>query len=357
MKTYIRFLISIFFKSFIYVLLVLLSLVFILNLLTELEFFKDINVDLYFTLLLSFLNSPSMIFEMFPFIFLITTQLFFIKLFQNREIEVFKYSGLKNSSIILVVSIISFVTGLAIITFYYNLSSNLKNFYLGLKSSYTDDGKYLAVITQNGLWIKDEINEKIIMINSSEIKPNKLINNFITVFDENYISEKTITSKEIDISKNEWIIYDAKIFESNSYLNHKEIKLETNFDYNRIQSLYSNLSSLNIFMLYELRENYKRLNYSLTEIDLQILKLVSYPIYLLLMTIFASLIMLNIKRFDSTALKIAIGLFFSVVIYYISNFFFIMGSTERMPLIISIFIPLILLSFTNILMFRNINDK
>ena len=110
-------------------------------------------------------------------------------------------------------------------------------------------------------------------------------------------------------------------------------------------------------MLYELRENYKRLNYSLTEIDLQILKLVSYPIYLLLMTIFASLIMLNIKRFDSTALKIAIGLFFSVVIYYISNFFFIMGSTERMPLIISIFIPLILLSFTNILMFRNINDK
>ena len=172
MKTYIKFLISIFFKSFIYVLLVLLSLVFILNLLTELEFFKDINVDVYFTLLLSFLNSPSMIFEMFPFIFLITTQLFFIKLFQNREIEVFKYSGLKNSSIILIVSIISFLTGLAIITFYYNLSSNLKNFYLGLKSSYTDDGKYLAVITQNGLWIKDEINEKIIMINSSEIKPN-----------------------------------------------------------------------------------------------------------------------------------------------------------------------------------------
>ena len=357
MKTYIKFLISIFFKSFAYVLLVLLSLVFILNLLTELEFFKDINVDVYFTLLLSFLNSPSMIFEMFPFIFLITTQLFFIKLFQNKEIEIFKYSGLKNSSIILIVSIISFVTGLAIITLYYNLSSNLKNFYLGLKSSYTDDGKYLAVITQNGLWIKDEINEKIIMINSSEIKPNKLINNFITVFDKNYISEKTITSKEIDISKNEWIIYDAKIFEANSYLNQKEIKLETNFDYNRIQSLYSNLSSLNILLLHELRENYKRLNYSLTEIDLQILKLLSYPIYLLLMTIFASLIMLNIKRFDSTTLKIAIGLFFSVVIYYISNFFFIMGSTERIPLIFSIFVPLILLSFTNLLMFRNINDK
>ena len=62
---------------------------------TELEFFKEINIKIYFTLLLSFLNTPSMIFEMFPFIFLITTQLFFIKLFHNKEIEIFKYSGLK----------------------------------------------------------------------------------------------------------------------------------------------------------------------------------------------------------------------------------------------------------------------
>ena len=357
MKTYIKFLIITFFKSFIYVLLVLLSLVFILNLLTELEFFKDINVDVYFTLLLSFLNSPSMLFEMFPFIFLITTQMFFIKLFQNKEIEIFKYSGLRNSSIIFIISIIAFITGLAIITFYYNISSNLKNLYLGLKSNYTKDGKYLAVITQNGLWIKDEIDKKIIMINSSEIKPNKLINNFITIFNENYISEKNIKSNEIDISQNEWLIYKPKIFEKNNYYNQDIIRLETSFDYKRIQSLYSNLSSLNIFLLYELRENYKRLNYSLTEVDLQILKLISYPIYLILMTIFASLIMLNIKRFDSTAIKIAVGLFFSVIIYYISNFFFIMGSTERMPLLMSVFIPLILLTLTNLLMFRNINEK
>ena len=121
--------------------------------------------------------------------------------------------------------------------------------------------------------------------------------------------------------------------------------------------MYSNLSSLNIFLLYELRENYKKLNYSLTEINLQILKLISYPIYLLLMTIFSSIIMLKIKRYDGVTIKIAIGLFFSVIIYYISNFFFIMGSTERLPLMASIFIPLTILTLTNILMFKNINEK
>ena len=36
----------------------------------------------------------------------------------------------------------------------------MKNIYLELKSVYTNDGKYLAVITKNGLWIKDKIDKK-----------------------------------------------------------------------------------------------------------------------------------------------------------------------------------------------------
>ena len=53
------------------------SLVFILNLLGEIEFFRDINKSANFTLILSLLNSPDMIFEMFPFIFLIASTIFY----------------------------------------------------------------------------------------------------------------------------------------------------------------------------------------------------------------------------------------------------------------------------------------
>ena len=100
MKIYIKYLTFTFFKSFFYVVAVMLCLVFIMNLLSELEFFKEINIGLNLTLFLSLLNSPSMIFEMFPFIFLITTQLFFVKLFKDNEIDIFKYSGLKNTNIL-----------------------------------------------------------------------------------------------------------------------------------------------------------------------------------------------------------------------------------------------------------------
>ena len=357
MKVYIKFITSVYFKSLFFVFFIILSLVFILNLLTELEFFKDENVKISFTLFLSLLNSPSLIYEIFPFIILITTQLFFIKFFENKELEIFKYSGLKNSSILIILSVLSLITGIFLASIFYNLSSNLKNFYLELKSSYTIDGKYLAVVTKNGLWIKDKIDNKIIITNSSSIKENFLINNFITEFDDKFNVIRNIQSDKIDITDNKWIIIDAKIYQQNNYKTKNNINLKTNFNSERIQSLYSNLSSLSLYEIYELRKNYKKLNYSITDIDLHIYKILSNPIYLLLITIFASLIMFNIKKFKSSTFKISIGLFFSVVIYYLNNFSYVLGSTERISLIFSIFFPLLILTIVNLFMLNRINDK
>ena len=123
---------------------------------------------------------------MFPFIFLISSQLFFINLFNDNQMQIFKYSGLKNSIIVRTISLLSFAVGLIIIFIFYNFSSNFKNFYLELKSKYSSDDKYLAVITKNGLWIKDKINGQINIVNASKIDNEFLIDTFITQFNEKY---------------------------------------------------------------------------------------------------------------------------------------------------------------------------
>ena len=246
MKTYHKFIITIFSKSFLYVFFVMFSLVLILNILSELEFFRNIDVSLYLPIYVSILNSPSLIFEMFPFIFLIGTQLFFINLFNNNQIQIFKYSGLKNSKILLIISIFSVVLGIAIITLFYNFSSNLKNSYLELKNNYSSDDKYLAVITQNGLWIKDSFNDHVYIINAQKIDKTFLVNTFITQFDSNYEVIKNIQSKKINIENNEWVAHDVKIYQNNESLEKKQFKLKSNFNYEKIQSLFSNLSSLSI---------------------------------------------------------------------------------------------------------------
>ncbi len=357
MKIYIKFFTLIFLKSLLYVVSIMFSLIFILNLLTELEFFKEIEVASSFPIFLSLLNSPSMIFEMLPFIFLVTTQLFFIKLFNNNEIEIFKYSGLKNISILRIFSSITIITGVIFTIIFYNFSAIFKNFYLEEKTKFTTDSKYLAVITKNGLWIKDEIDEKIYITNSSKIEGNFLINNFITEFNKDYKMIRNLKSDKINIQNTDWQAFNVKVYDKNNYEIIKKLSLKTNFDYKRIQTLYSNLSSLSFYQLFELRKNYKKLNYSLTEINLQFLKILSYPLYLFLVAFFASLIMFRVKRLHNTTFKISLGLFSSVIIYYINNFFMVLGSTERISLVVAIFMPLILLTIINGLMLNRINEK
>ena len=357
MNTYTKFLIKNYLLSILNVFFIFFCLIFVLNLLTELEFFKQTKVESYFPLYLSLINAPILVFEMFPFIFLISTQFFFNNLFTDNEMNIFKYSGLKNTKIFSILTITTFFVGIIIISIFYNLSSNLKNLYLGLKSNYTEDKKYLAVITNNGLWIKDIYNENILMINASSFNKNELINSYISEFDKNFEIKRNIKSKKIDITNKEWIIKDAEIYIQNNKEIVKSLKFKTNFDYELIQNLFSNMSSLSFIELIEMRKNYKKLNYSLTEIDLQLFKLISFPFYFILMFIFSAVIMMNTKTFKSKSLKIIIGLFLSVIIYYVNNFFHVLGTSEKINVVSSVFIPLIILTIINSLLMRNINDK
>ena len=95
MKVYIKFIIFSFIKSIFFVSAIFFSLVIILNILTEIEFFKEMNVKTYLPLYTSLLIHLQC-FEMFPLYFNFN-QVFFINLFNDNQIQVFKYSGLKNS--------------------------------------------------------------------------------------------------------------------------------------------------------------------------------------------------------------------------------------------------------------------
>ena len=55
--------------------------------------------------------------------------------------------------------------------------------------------------------------------------------------------EKTNFETFVYVSKNKYQIF---VYDKNNYEVKKILELKTNFDYRRIQTLYSNLSSLNI---------------------------------------------------------------------------------------------------------------
>ena len=357
MKTYIKFLINIFTNSLIKVFTVFFIIILISNILEQAEFFKEMEFSFFYLVFLSFLNTPSIIFEILPFIFLISTQVFFIYLIDKNELEIFKYRGLKNYQIIKIISAYALVLGLIFVVLFYNISSVLKNSYLVIKNKHTNDSKYLAVINKNGLWIKDEINEEVNIINAHKIDKEFLLNVSITQFNKDFDDIRVIHSKKVNISSTTWNILNPIILEKGIKKNPNEIKFKSNFDLKKINSLFSNLSSLGIVELINLRQDYKSLNYSIIEIESHLLKLFSYPLYLTLIVIFAAIIMFNIGYQKNSLFKIVLGIFLSVIIYYINNFFNVLGTSEKIPLILSIFLPLIILSIINMTSIIRLNEK
>ena len=357
-KTYQIYLSKVFTSTLLKTFIVFVSLAFILNIFEEINFFKELKVSLTLPIFLTFLNIPSIIFDIFPFIFLITAQFAFIKLIDQNEIIVLKNFGLDNLKIIKILSVLSFLIGLIIITVYYNFSSSLKYSYLNLKNSYAKDNKYLAVITENGIWIKDEVGENINIINANRFNKNILYDVDILQFDKNFNFKKNIISKKIIIENKTWLIKDALISDSNGKLNNiDKYVLLTNLDYNDVNSLFSNLSSLNIFELNDLRKKYESINYSSTEVSSAIQKLISFPFYLTIMTILASTIMLKIKHNKSKIFHLIFGILISVIIYYLSFFFEELGKNEQIPIGISIWIPLVIIMLISTISLIRINEK
>ena len=68
--------------------------------------------------------------------------------------------------------------------------------------------------------------------------------NDISEFDKNYEIIRNIRSKKIDISNKEWILKDTEIYVQNNKKIVNELRFNTNFDYEIIQNLFSNMSSL-----------------------------------------------------------------------------------------------------------------
>ena len=357
-KTFEKYLVKLFLKKLLTISAVFFSLIIITSIFDEISFFKNSDLGFFFPVFITLLNTPSILFQVFPFIFLLTAQFFFLDLINKGELSVLKTNGLSNLKIIRILFFTSFLVSLFLITFYYSFSSKLKFLYLDLKNSHSQDDKYLAVVTENGLWVKDEIDNKVYIVSASQIKESRLLNVLISEFDTNFDLVRVIHSSNIDITDYDWVIIKPTITKNNESVKlDNNIKITTHFNSTKIKSLFRNMSSLSIFELIKLNNDYKSLGYSTTEVKSYLHKIISLPWYLPTMTILGGIIMLNIGRNKSMIFHIVLGIFFSVLVYYFYYLFNLLGENERIPILISIWMPLLLLTIFILIGLVRINEK
>ena len=280
-----------------------------------------------------------------------------IKIIDNGELITFKNNGLSNFKILKIISLSSFFVGLLVIFIFYNFSAMLKFKYLDIKKNYTNDDKYLASITENGLWIKDEIDNKINFINAKKIDLNNLLDVEIIQLDKNFNHLQTIKAKKSNIKNNIWEIDNATIYkDNNSVQENKNIKFNSHFNFEKINNLYSNLSSITMWGLFELKKDYDLVNYSTVEIEYHLQKIMSYLFsydYVNIINGFDDEYKIPKKQnhlCNFRNFNLSFNLLYKL-------FFGIIGKNERLPLLIALWLPLIILVMISIIGSIKINEK
>ena len=333
----------------------------ILNLFEEVEFFKNSEVTILTPLLLTSVFVPSLIIKLLPFIIFISSIWFMVQIRNNKELLTLKVYGYSNLRIFFILAFASFFLGWIILFLINPLSSSLVKYYEKTKSNYARDIDHLVAFNKNGLWIKETFEKYERIITASN--PNQHFINDVHIFelDKNFNFKRKIFSKRADIKNNTWVLNSVIIYTFKNGLMEKEtidnFSLESIYNYEKINNLFNNSDTLSFL---EISINFKDMlnnGYNKEFLKQSFHTMMTLPFYLFVMTAIATILTLHTMKNSENIRFIIIGLVFIVLIYYLKDLSLALGKTDRIPLILSIWTPIIALSFFTIIGVIQINEK
>tara|TARA_Y100000590_G_scaffold436361_1_gene556846 strand:- start:285 stop:1313 length:1029 start_codon:yes stop_codon:yes gene_type:complete len=315
---------------------------FVINLFEEINFFKDYEVSIKVPIILSLLFIPNLIYNMFPFIILLSGIWFFLKIKRSDEIIAMKVSGMSNFSVILIPSVVVIIIGIFFVTSINPITSLLVKKYEFIKGGYEKDQDYLAAITVNGIWIKEKNLEKNNIIRASNLEGNNLLNLTIYEFDKEQNFVRRIEAESANISSLKWKLNNIKIIDNEGkYLsdNIDSIFYISMYDIKKIKSLYSNLDTISFWSLKKEIELLEDRGYSSSEIRAKLQRSLAFPLFLLSMILLSGVFTLGLYFRDNNWTYVFIAIITSVIIFYFNDFSAALGKTGRLPVEVSVWMP------------------
>lgn len=360
-KIIFNYLLKNFLKTFFVVIAFFYCFGVILNLFEEIEFFKNLDVSIFTPLILTAIFIPSLIIQILPFIIFISSMWFMLSIRNNRDLLTLKVFGYSNLKIFFILAFTSFFLGWIILFFINPITSSMSKYYEKTKSSYSKDIDHLITFNRNGLWIKENFEDKQRIISAGKPEGKNLVDVKIFHLDKESNLIEKIVSKKADISQNQWVLSEVIIFKTSNDLLQSEkldtIKINSIYDYEKITSLFRNFDTMSFF---DLVINYNSLvknGYDRSFLNQSLHTSLSLPFFLLLMTGLSSILTMNTLKKSNNFKFIITGLIISVFVFYFKDLSLALGQTDRIPLILAIWSPVIALSFFTFIGVLQINEK
>jgi lipopolysaccharide export system permease protein len=363
LKSINRYIIKEYIKSLFVVIAVMLSIILLINLLDEFNFFKSKkDLKFIFFLIFTILKIPNVLINLFPFIVLFGGIVFYLKIYNHNEVISLRTMGYSNIQIILIPALTSFVVGYLIIFLIVPFSSSMLKYYEELRSDYNDT-KNLVFVNETGIWILDKNEKEKNIIRIEKISKDFSTINQVTIYNydisNNFI--KRIDANDGIINEKNWQLNKVYIISTNKK-NNKENYLNSynytsNININELKNVYKNTETTSLLDINKEMLILEDKGYSTVDLRIRYQKLISFPIYLLAMSILSGLMIINLGK-TSNYLKYGIyGVIISIIIYFLNDLSITVAKSGIISVDFSVWIPIFLIILINLIGITQVNAK
>jgi lipopolysaccharide export system permease protein len=363
LKSINRYIINEYIKSLFIVIAVMLSIILLINLLDEFNFFKSKkDLKFIFFIIFTILKIPNVLINLFPFIVLFGGIVFYLKIYNHNEVISLRVMGYSNIQIILIPALTSFVIGYIIVFLIVPFSSSMLRYYEDLRSEYNET-KNLVFVNETGIWILDKNEKEKNIIRIEKISKDYSVVSQITIY--NYDSSnnfiRRIDATEGFIKDKNWQLNKVHIISSNKK-NNKENYINnynyvSNVNINELKNVYKNTDTTSFLDINKEMSILEDKGYSTIDLRIRYQKLISFPIYLLAMSILSGLMIINLGKTSNYLKYGSYGVIISIIIYFLNDLSITIAKSGIISVDFSVWIPIFLIILINLVGITQVNAK
>ena len=363
LKSINKYIINEYIKSLFVVIAVMLSIILLINLLDEFNFFKS-KKDLKFIFFLIFtvLKIPNVLINLFPFIVLFAGIVFYLKIYNHNEVISLRVMGYSNIQIILIPALTSFVIGYVIVFLIVPFSSSMLRYYEDLRSEYNET-KNLVFVNETGIWILDKNEKEKNIIRIEKINKDFSVVSQITIYNydasNNFI--RRIDAAEGTIKDKNWLLSKVNIISINkknnkdNYLNN--YNYTSNVNISELKNVYKNTETTSLLDINKEMLILEDKGYSTIDLRIRYQKLISFPVYLLAMSILSGLMIINLGKTSNYLKYGSYGVIISIIIYFLNDLSITIAKSGIISVDFSVWIPIFLIILINLVGITQVNAK
>ena len=269
-------------------------------------------------------------------------------------------SGMSNLSVIIIPSILSIILGIFFVTALNPITSLLVKKYETVKGNYEKEQDYLAAVTVNGIWIKERGLKANYMIRASHLEKENLMGVTIYEFDKDNNFTRRIEADSANITSLKWVLKNITVINSDGIMLTEPIKdpfYFSMYDIKKIKSLYSNLDTISFWNIEHEINLLKQRGYSTREMQVKLHRSLAFPFFLLSMVLLSSVFTLGTTFKENNWTYIFLTIISSVLIFFFNDFSAALGKTDKLPIELSVWMPIAIIFIFSFVGIIHANQK